>query len=316
MKYLLSIDDTDDLTKETSTGYIACAIVKDLRANYNVKVKRGVSRHQLLLQEGVPYTSHNSTMCIDVEGDITIEKLFEIGKENIFKHMAASSDPGICVCNIDKLEDKNKLIDFGHAAKERILTKKDAHDLADSTPYILAEELGGDGQGIIGAVAGVGLRLSGNDGTFRGKIHLEDDVETISVKEIKDTYNVEDIINLRTKDSLKDDDIVSKEDPAKVFLRKGMRITFACEKKDGTYLLCSRKKALAMGKYCKFFEPDNDSNECISTEKRCENCLYRRFTELGFKCDRKGFEHDLEEEENKREKNEHGKHHRGCSANE
>ena len=286
MRYLLSVDDTDDLTKETSTGYIACEIAKVLKKEYGLKVKRGVSRHQLLLEEGVPYTSHNSTMCIDIEGNMPIEEIEKIAEDIVYKNMAASSDPGICICNIDLYKDQLRLIDFGRRAKEFILTKNDAHDLCDTGSYIIAKELGGTGDGIIGAVAGVGLRLSGNDGTFRGKIHLDESIKTISVKELKDNYKVEDIVNLRTKESLKDDELISNDDIAKIFLRKGKRITFACEKNDGTYLLCSRKKALQMGKYCKFFEPDNDTNECISTEKRCENCLYRRFTELGFKCNR------------------------------
>ena len=286
MNYLLSIDDTDDLTKETSTGYIACEIAKVLKKEYNLKVRQGVTRHQLLLAEGVPYTSHNSTMCIDVEGDIEIEKLCKIGESIIYKHMAKSSDPGICVCNIDLFKNRDKLIDFGHRAKEILLTKEDAHNISETSNYIIAKELGGSGDGIIGAVAGVGLRLSGNDGTFRGKIHVDDNIKHLSAKEIKDTYHVEDIVDLKTKESLNDNDIITNEEPAKIFLRDGKKITFACVIQDGTYLLCSRKKALQMGKFCKFFVPDNDVNECISTEKRCENCLYRRFTELGFKCDR------------------------------
>ena len=283
MRYLLSIDDTDDLTKSTSTGYIASQIAKVLSKEYGLTVKRGVSRHQLLLEEGVPYTSHNSTMCIDIEANMAIEEIEEIAEKILYKHMASTASPGICICNIDLFEDQDMLMDFGRRAKEFVLTKKDAHELCDTRSHIIAKELGGKGDGIIGAVAGVGLRLSGNDGTFRGKIHLNDD---ISVKDLKDKFNIDDIVNLSTKESLNNKEIIVNEDPAKIFLRKGKSIVFAYEKKDGKYMLCDRKKSLQMSKYCKHFEPDNDFNECISNEKRCENCLYRRFTEQGFICSR------------------------------
>lgn len=288
MRYLLSIDDTDDLTKSTSTGYIASQIAKVLSKEYNLKVKNGVSRHQLLLEEGVPYTSHNSTMCIDIEGDMAIEEIEEIAETILYKHMASTASPGICICNVDLFEEPKVLMDFGRRAKEFVLTKKEAHQLCESRSHIIAKELGGEGNGIIGAVAGVGLRLSGNDGTFRGKIHLKDERSTISVKDLKDRFNLDDIVNLSTKKPLNDDEIITNEDPAKIFLREGKCIVFAYEKEDGTYILCDRQKSLQMGKYCKHFEPDNDFNECISAEKRCENCLYRRFTENGFKCIREG----------------------------
>ncbi len=48
-----------------------------------------------------------------------------------------------------------------------LLTKQEAYMLANTTGVHLSEN-GGTGDGIVGALAGTGLRLDGNDGRFRG----------------------------------------------------------------------------------------------------------------------------------------------------
>ena len=46
----------------------------------------------------------------------------------------------------------------------------DAYLLAEQFPELSLSEHGGTGDGVIGALAGVGLRLSGSDGRIKGKI--------------------------------------------------------------------------------------------------------------------------------------------------
>ena len=68
---------------------------------------------------------------------------------------------------IDNGIDWQALIDFGRRAKQEVLSKVLACDLAGELGIHLSEH-GGTGDGVVGALAGIGLRLSGNDGRFRG----------------------------------------------------------------------------------------------------------------------------------------------------
>jgi hypothetical protein len=67
--------------------------------------------------------------------------------------------------------DINALIAFGQSAKVAVKTKQQAYELAAELGIDLTEH-GGTGQGVIGALAGLGLRLSGQDGRVKGQLDL------------------------------------------------------------------------------------------------------------------------------------------------
>jgi hypothetical protein len=90
------------------------------------------------------------------------------------------SDPGLCVVQLSDSLDGESLAAFGKAAKNRVLTKSDAYSLAARIGVHLSEH-GGTGQGVVGALAGIGLRLSGNDGRYRGWYHLGRPGDIVSV---------------------------------------------------------------------------------------------------------------------------------------
>ena len=93
--YLISIDDTDDVTKRVSTGQIAEIIGRRL-TEAGGKVGDGISRHQLLLSDEIAYTSHNSSMCIDVEfEEADSGEIASICEEVIRQNMARVSDRGL-----------------------------------------------------------------------------------------------------------------------------------------------------------------------------------------------------------------------------
>ena len=72
---------------------------------------------------------------------------------------------------------------FGRRAKSEVLEKSAAYAIANDLGIHLSEH-GGDGQGIVGALAGVGLRLTGNDGRFRGWLCYGKAGDTISIKDL------------------------------------------------------------------------------------------------------------------------------------
>lgn len=194
MKIFVCIDDTDDLVSK-ATGELAAVIEQTLESRGWGK-GYGITRHQLLIHPDVPYTSHNSSMCFPAEIDEgCLGELIDYAADFLQRESAAGSDPGLCVAVTDKIRDPGRLIAFGRKAKEVVLKKEEAYSLAKQLDVHLSEH-GGTGQGIIGALAGVGLRLSGNDGRFRGGIKVDLDSEIVSVGKLLATTPVDMVRSL------------------------------------------------------------------------------------------------------------------------
>lgn len=168
MQILISIDDTDNLDSP-GTGALASQIAADLESNGWGK-SSFVTRHQLLVHPDIPYTSHNSAMCFAAEiNEDCLEQVIDHSAKFLARESASGSDPGLCVAVIDRLQETAELIGFGQAAKKEVLTKESAYELAQRSGLHLSEH-GGSGQGVIGALAGAGLRLGGNDGRLKGQL--------------------------------------------------------------------------------------------------------------------------------------------------
>jgi hypothetical protein len=191
MKLLICIDDTDDLDSK-GTGEIAVEI-SEVIYNKIPCVISDVTRHQLFIHEDIPYTSHNSSMCFEVvlSDANDYEKVISLSENHLSKASSPLSDPGLCVCKHDEVSHE-KLISYGQNAKKVVLTKEVAYKLAKEEGLFL-NEYGGTGDGVIGALAGIGLRLSGSDGRFKGKHKINPDtylsndlLELLSIDEVMD----------------------------------------------------------------------------------------------------------------------------------
>lgn len=224
MKIYVGIDDTDNIY-EGATGQTANQLI-DLIEKHGWGCCQALTRHQLLLHPDIPYTSHNSSMCFIAEIEPhNLEILIELAASLLQQESAEGSDPGLCVVAEDNLrasQDSNKLLEFGRKAKEEILTKQEAYDLAESLDIHLSEH-GGTGIGVIGALAGVGLRMTNNDGRFQGRLKLKSHEGLISVAEIKSNSPVERVQSLDGY-LLRDDEQVRLGDKLKTVLLKGKRI--------------------------------------------------------------------------------------------
>ncbi len=182
MKYMVCIDDTD-MPGTKGTGWLAQELCEKLEKNHMGSCS-AISRHQLFVHEDIPFTSHNSSMCFELT-------LKNQEMEPIIRYMAnfletrseEGSDPGLCVAAFDKTLARKELIRFGKMAKDTVSCKADAYDIARQTGIHLSEH-GGTGDGVVGAVAGIGLRLSGNDGRYRGWYHLGTPGSIVSVDEL------------------------------------------------------------------------------------------------------------------------------------
>jgi len=156
----IGIDDTDNL-ESRGTGWMARAIAQDLSRDYAVV---GVTRHQLLVDPCIPYTSHNSSAAIGVDGagPVDLNALFERVKTLLLAGIAYGSDPGLCVT--DEATARN-FIEFGQQAQREVLTQGEAWALAEVHGTRLAG-LAGSQDGVIGALAAVGLVACGEDGRY------------------------------------------------------------------------------------------------------------------------------------------------------
>ena len=219
MKVLISIDDTDDL-ESPGTGELASEIARMIRVR-NWGETFFITRHQLLIHPDIPYTSHNSAMCFsaDIDPECTDILIADAGKY-LVEQSAPGSDPGLCVVLTESLSEPEALVSFGQSAKSIVLTKNDAYDLAQRLGIHLSEH-GGTGQGVIGALAGAGLRLSGNDGRMRGKIVLDSGLKQFSVKVLCGHRDV-DAVQTLAGDLLPDEAVVNLGDKVKTVLIGGL----------------------------------------------------------------------------------------------
>lgn len=169
MRAIVCIDDTDNRDSKRGTGQLA-AELKGLIEEQGWGRSDVIVRHQLFVHPDIPYTSHNSAMSfgIEVQDEETLARIAAFSGAFLAEQSAVGSNPGLCVVCLDRLKEPTRLLEFGSQAKVKVLSKEDAYHLAEELNLHLSEH-GGSGQGVIGALAGTGLRLSGNDGRVRGK---------------------------------------------------------------------------------------------------------------------------------------------------
>jgi hypothetical protein len=171
MNILVCLDDTDNL-ESRGTGELASLLAGALE-EFGWGKSSFITRHQLLVHPDIPYTSHNSSMCFAarLENSCPPSRFIDYAGEFLQRESAPGSDPGLCVVLPELLPDPELLIDYGRSAKQRVLDKRSAYDLARELGVHLSEH-GGSGQGVVGALAGTGLRLGGNDGRLKGQLHV------------------------------------------------------------------------------------------------------------------------------------------------
>jgi len=194
MIYLAGIDDTD--TKETrGTGFHARMLATELEAAGLGHVS-GISRHQNFIHPDIPYTSQNSSACLKIDSE-NESALKEFCRNFLLRIAPLGSDVGLCIVAEQKVSES--VVKWGQDAKKIILYQKDAIKLA-AQEQIYLEGLTGTNDGIIGALAGVGLRKSGNDGRLiwlKGKIELRDTTEAwYSPTALAENFGIEQIIDI------------------------------------------------------------------------------------------------------------------------
>lgn len=116
----VGIDDTDNL-ESRGTGYQARSLARELEEAGLGKIL-SVTRHQLLVDPRIPYTSHNSSACLTVHSGADFKDVARKAADFIVKAAAAGSDPGLCVAEASSVTDS--VVAFGKSAKSQVLVSR------------------------------------------------------------------------------------------------------------------------------------------------------------------------------------------------
>jgi len=238
VKIYTGIDDTDSL-EQGATGQSA----NELRRIIKEKgwgSTEPVTRHQLLLHPDIPYTSHNSSMCFTA--DISADKLDEFiacAAEFLKTTSAPGSDPGLGVAVSERIKNVEHLLSFGFKTKIQVVSKEEAYQTARYCGIHLSEH-GGTGQGVIGALAGIALRMTGNDGRFQGKTNLKDVGQTMGIGEILASTEIDEVQTMEGY-VLPENETLIIGDKIKTVLLDGKRKLLVYREEDGWHT-CNNKQ--------------------------------------------------------------------------
>lgn len=299
VRVVVSVDDTDDLTKVTSTGAVADALMA-LTESLGGVAELGVSRHQLPRLPGIAYTSHNSSMTFTatMPSVPAYERLLAEAPGVVVEGSVAGSDPGLCVYALPEAggeAELHLLLEYGTRAKHHVMSKADAYGVAAQIAGMTLVELGGNGEGIIGALAGVALRLSGSDGRFRGTVSLFDGEEcTTDVSSIVAALGGPTLAQVCDVSGMVLDGgerVVTRPNMKAVWLHH--KVTLLVTISNGGWHVLDKvgvrdleRPDPAESRSCDQFEADNDPEEMDGepNEPICANCLYSRRLEHGAFC--------------------------------
>lgn len=193
MNIIICVDDTDQLSTQgiKGTGDVAQGMAESLERKLWGKSGR-VVRHQLLLHPDIAYTSHNSAMSFTAS--LTDASLLPLVTDFCCRYVEQESepeaDPGLCIVAAERLTAPDTLIEFGRLAKVQVLTMEQAEQLALAEGIHLSRH-GGTGLGVIGALAGAGLRLGGNDGAFKDKHRVGEPGQLLTAAELVSAAGVD-----------------------------------------------------------------------------------------------------------------------------
>lgn len=228
MKILIGIDDTDNL-ESRGTGFRSRDMGRLLTENGIGKLL-GVTRHQLLFDRRIPYTSHNSSACLEVESE-KINELRDFCAAYLLKESADGSDAGLCIAPLNNVSEQ--IILWGQRAKKEIITQEEARKIAKESNVFLEGYTGTKG-GIIGSLAAVGLHKGGNDGRFLWIKGMREMIGNFKISDIKNETGIREILTIDNEALPAETEIFLAEWWRPV-LKNNKIVIFVEQKKEGDY---------------------------------------------------------------------------------
>jgi hypothetical protein len=193
--FYIGVDDTD-FGDSIGTGALARELQIRLVQKLGLR-SAGSTRHQLFVHPEIPYTSHNSSACVAVEGESSTARVLAESEALIAVLEHPGADPGICAVTDRVLPPE--FFAFGLRAQSEVLRIEEAGALAERLDIPL-KSLGGSGLGVIGALAACSLRLARNDGRFLSLPGLAGMPEEVSVGRLLDETAIERVVDESDRD--------------------------------------------------------------------------------------------------------------------
>ena len=165
----VGIDDTDILGSP-GTNKLARLLLRSLPPEYESVL---AIRHQLLFDRRIPYTSKNSSasLLLRSASNGSVDELASRIRRVMQDWFIAGSDPGLCIA----AHVPEEITEFGQRCQREVVSQQEARRLA-ARHDIHLEGLGGSEDGVIGALAAVGLAAGGEDGRVVGMGAWPDDL--------------------------------------------------------------------------------------------------------------------------------------------
>ncbi len=220
MRFLIGLDDTDnpDNPETTGTGALAIRLGKRLEEAGLGKFE-SVTRHQLMRSPQVHCTSDNGAICLCFEADVNRRSELEMAcRSFILREYMRGSDPGLTLASWNQITAD--VFTWAKLAKSRLLTRPDALQTARSAGIAIVG-IAGSGEGVIGALAAVGLRFRGEGGRFVWLPHLEALNGVYSYTSLMDEVPFDSIENLKGKSPRPEEKIALAEGGVTPVLREG-----------------------------------------------------------------------------------------------
>ena len=153
----VGIDDTD-MPGTPGTNQFAKALAARVANRYSCEL---IVRHQLLLAPGIPYTSKNSaaSVLLRPHNSPEIAPLIVTLRALVRERFVNGSDPGFCVATTVP----DEIVAYGRRCQCELVTQGQARRLA-AKHGIHLEGCGGTDDGVVGALAAVGLIAKRDDG--------------------------------------------------------------------------------------------------------------------------------------------------------
>ncbi len=226
----IGLDDTDTLDTP-GTNQLARHLVRELAPDLRGRL---ILRHQLLEDPRVPCTRKNGCASIELEvqGLISVSGLASRLRDLILDWIPPRSDPGLCIATTVP----SSVVEWGLRAQREILAQAEARALA-ATHNIHLEGLAGTQDGVIGALAAVGLMSTRNDGRVVYLASERDDNLDISGPlpvEVILSRGIETVIDHDTQEPISHGTIeVGKK--LRPNFRQGRIVLYATRRADNTY---------------------------------------------------------------------------------
>ena len=206
-RFVIGIDDTDD-----EDGRGTSKLGREWAATIDAEgfgTTHGVTRHQLWQSPKIKATSHNRAVAIAVETERTVLDVEDHVVDFVRAQASSKANPAIGI--LSRHTDMPHALAWGRRAQQELLKLADAERYATES-NVLLRALGGNRNGMIGALAAVGLHAGGKDGLFIQLAGIRELEGRVTAGQIRERSALEHVIDEDTGEELDRDDLVDSGD--------------------------------------------------------------------------------------------------------